>query len=104
MNIARENAKECIGNGWSELIDAIYDKLPEDAFVSQVKEKYGGLRFYVYGIDDETQDYIEQIEQKSLQVCEYCGDPGKPRPLSWVKTLCEEHFNEYRLKVQKQTR
>jgi hypothetical protein len=38
MNISREEAKRCVGPGWSSLIDAIYDRLPEDAFIFQVKE------------------------------------------------------------------
>ena len=39
LNISREEAKRCVGKGWSSLIDAIYDKLPEDVYILQIKEK-----------------------------------------------------------------
>ena len=90
-NISREEAKECVGKGWSSLIDAIFDKLPEDAYISQVKEKYGGLRFYVDGVDIGVLDFISEMEEKSYEICEICGKPGKPREGGWIRTLCDEH-------------
>jgi hypothetical protein len=90
MNISREEAKRCVGPGWASLIDAIYDRLPEDAFIYQVKEKWGGLRFYVDGTM-ELLDFIDEMEDQSLNICEVCGRPGKPRKGGWVKTLCDEH-------------
>ena len=72
------------------LIDAIYDRLPEDAHVLQVKEKWGGLRFYVSGTT-ELLDFIDEMEARSLKTCEVCGQPGKPREGGWIRTLCDEH-------------
>ena len=91
LNISREEARQCVGKGWSSLIDAIFDRLPEDAYILQIKEKYGGLRFYVGGVDAETLAFIEEVERKSYETCEICGKPGKPREGGWVKTLCDEH-------------
>jgi hypothetical protein len=90
MNISREDAKSCVGPGWALLIDAIYDRLPEDAHVLQVKEKWGGLRFYVDGTS-ELLNFIDEMEARSLQTCEVCGQPGKPREGGWIRTLCDEH-------------
>jgi hypothetical protein len=90
MNISREYAKSCVGSGWASLIDAIYDRLPEDAHVLQVKEKWGGLRFYVSGTT-ELLDFIDEMEARSLRICEVCGQPGKTREGGWVRTLCDEH-------------
>ena len=90
--VDREDAKHSVEKGWSFLIDSVYDRLSQcsSAFVSTVKEKYGGLRIYVGGIDDETQDFLDAIEEKSFTVCEFCGKPGKPRNSGWIKTLCDD--------------
>ena len=92
LNISREDAKRCVGEGWSSLIDAIFDRLPEDAYISQIKEKFGGLRFYVDGVSSEVLDFVDEMENKSYEICEVCGLPGKPREGGWIKTLCDEHF------------
>lgn len=65
------------------------DNLPS---IQQIKEKFGGLRFYV---DKSTHDHdlaIEFAEAMSNRVCEVCGRPGKHRQGNWIKTLCDEHF------------
>lgn len=59
----------------------------------QVKEKFGGLRFYIdiesESIRKQVSDLVEQAEGKSFTICERCGQPGKVRFDSWVKTLCD---------------
>jgi hypothetical protein len=62
--------------------------------IIQVKEKYGGLRFYVEGGTKEMADYIDFAEALSLHICEECGSPGEPRNDGWTKTLCERHHRE----------
>ena len=90
-NLSREEAKQYVGKGWSELIDAIYDRLPPTAHICQVKEKFGGLRFYVDEVSSEVWDFIDEMEERSFQICEVCGQPGKPREGGWIRTLCDEH-------------
>jgi len=92
--ITRENAKRMVGPGWASLIDEIYDILPEDVCVTQVKEKFGGLRFYVGSASSEIFDFIDKIEAKSLTICEQCGEPGEARRGGWIKTLCDAHERE----------
>ncbi len=94
MNVSREDAKRCVGAGWSSLIDAIYDRLPEDAYIMQIKEKFGGLRFYVTRVSEEVQDFIGEMEHKSFEICEFCGSPGVPRDTGWILTLCDTHYAE----------
>lgn len=89
MSISRESAKLSIGRGWSSLVDKVYDRLPPDAYVSDAKEKFGGLRVYAYNIEQEMYDFLDQIEKESFTVCERCGKPGKPRKGGWIKTLCD---------------
>lgn len=61
----------------------------------QVKEKFGGLRFYMTGIDSadpEIARLIAEAEKKSNKICEECGAPGTQNPhRGWCETLCEIH-------------
>lgn len=90
INITLSEAKEEVGPGWSSLIEQIYNALPEDAVIHQIKEKFGGLRFYVDNVSHEIQHMIGELEQKSETICEICGKPGKIRRDGWWKTLCPE--------------
>ena len=57
----------------------------------QVKEKFGGLRFYVNHAIDKHYDYITFAESMSYRTCEECGNPGKTYTNGWHKTLCDIH-------------
>lgn len=61
---------------------------------TQVKEKFGTLRFYVYGADSETHAMINMAESMSARTCEVCGSPGTQNTGGWITTLCETHRNE----------
>jgi hypothetical protein len=56
----------------------------------QVKEKFGGLRFYMTYYVEEIEKLIDEAESKSYQTCERCGAPGKSREGGWILTLCDE--------------
>jgi hypothetical protein len=60
--------------------------------VLQVKEKFGGLRFYVSHPHrtDAILQRIEAAELESLRTCEVCGKPGKVRD-DCIRTVCDEH-------------
>jgi hypothetical protein len=66
--------------------------------VLQVKEKFGGLRFYVRldGLrlshaDDAISRRIGAAVEESFHTCEICGQPGKLREDYWITTVCDEH-------------
>lgn len=91
------------GDGWYDLVDELSSKLaPYKVVATQVKEKFGGLRFYLqypHHLSEEDVDKIRDIkheyEVKSLQTCEHCGKPGSLCVKGWRRTLCEEcevHF------------
>lgn len=61
----------------------------------QVKEKYGGLRFYINHHDDYLDGAISMAEAISLDTCEKCGSPGKPNEEGWIVTLCTPCREEY---------
>lgn len=93
------------GNGWYNLLETLAAKIeryletcPEDqrdgAFgLLQIKEKFGGLRFYCQGVNfpEELKNAINEAESLSYRTCEICGEPGKLRSSSWLMTLCDDH-------------
>ena len=92
-------------DGWFELIKELSEnidkelkKLQKDKIknfqVDQVKEKFGGLRFYVnFAPSNKIRKLIEVAERNSYEICEYCGKKGKLRgDLCWVLTLCDKCY------------
>lgn len=64
--------------------------------VSQIKEKFGGLRFYVNGGTEEHHNMISMVEAMSYRVCEECGSMMNTTTytMSWHATLCPKHGEE----------
>lgn len=60
----------------------------------QVKEKFGGLRFYYNGGDSFIRGVVTMADTMSNKLCEECGSPGTHTKGGWIKTLCETHKNE----------
>lgn len=90
---------EC-GDGWADLLHRLSEALVShaeraglDIVAVQVKEKYGSLRVYVYGGDDEA-DRLEAAEVESESICETCGDPGELHSNGWRVTGCEAHRDD----------
>ena len=89
-------------DGWFQIIrdlsarlEGIIKRLPEgerdDYYAVQVKEKFGGLRFYMNMETEEMSRVIREAEGQSVVTCGVCGRPGRLRGRGWVKTLCEGH-------------
>jgi hypothetical protein len=78
-----------------EEIDAAKLTMDEEALkvpvAVQIKEKFGGLRFYVQAATDTHYHYISFAESMSYRTCEQCGAPGKTYTDGWHKTLCDIH-------------
>jgi hypothetical protein len=95
-----------IGNGWFDLIWELSEKLEpligdNDIRAEQVKEKFGGLRFYINNYQSEAiQDLIQEAEQKSYTICEVCGEKGKRRMGGWIVTLCDKHYEEKQARIK----
>jgi hypothetical protein len=80
-----------VGNGWRGILDRLCDKLVNTKCkIVQVKEKFGGLRFYVENETTEITHMIHEAELESYKTCEYCGTTKDVTTSgSWLKTLCE---------------
>lgn len=78
------------GNGWFLLIDKLCSKLSDQAVAMQVKEKFGGLRFYLSGTEKDHEVEYEH-ESKSFKICESCGEPAELNVESgWRRTICDD--------------
>lgn len=101
---------EC-DSGWYSIIEDLSSELNEAAkqyahgsiTVVQIKEKFGGLRYYVNYIDGLPQEDIFEIEQiickyenLSHKTCQRCGEQGEicARTAYWVSTLCKKCAKE----------
>jgi hypothetical protein len=87
-----------VGNGWFPLIKELIEDLISlgwDKQTCQVKEKFGGLRFYINAGSDEIFDRLTKAERDSYEICETCGEKGELRKdLGWFFTLCDKHHQE----------
>lgn len=63
--------------------------------VHQIKEKFGGLRFYYGGGDDEISGMVRMAESWASIACEECGGIASRRSGGWIRTLCDKHEAEY---------
>lgn len=67
---------------------------------SQVKEKYGGLRFYMTDATEEMYALIEEAEQRSYKICDRCGNPGQTTKINgWIHTGCKECLKVEKKKI-----
>lgn len=82
-------------DGWRGIIEPLMQECQEKGVViTQIKEKYGTLRFYVAECDAAMWNKIQKAEEASASICEKCGQPGRLRGKGWLKTLCGEHAKE----------
>ena len=68
--------------------------------VEQIKEKFGGLRFYYQGGDDHIDGMVTMAEVWAGRTCETCGNLGKRREGGWIRTLCDVHEAEHQAKMK----
>jgi hypothetical protein len=89
-----------VGDGWYKLIyELVHEVRVNDlkkgdwiTKATQVKEKFGGLRFYVTGTSDKNWALIRNAEQKSYAVCEETGSEVEVGTWNngWIRTICRK--------------
>lgn len=87
----------------NEYNNPIPDECPQ-VVVEQIKEKFGGLRFYYQGGDEQIHGMVRMAEAWASVACEECGAPGKRRSGGWVRTLCDVHEAERQARYEEQAR
>ena len=78
--------------GWHANGECLDMKLEEEipqVVVDQVKEKFGGLRFYYHGGDEYIEGAVRLAEYMSEITCEICGRPGELGGEGWISCRCE---------------
>lgn len=58
--------------------------------LDQVKEKFGTLRFYYSGGDDEISGMVRMAESMSAVTCEECSAPAETHGPGWIRTICNQ--------------
>lgn len=99
-NIARVLSKATPTPEWAMkdaqkiLSNVHFEPVPEmcpQVVAVQVKEKFGGLRFYYDGGDAQVRAMVGMAESMAGRTCEVCGSPGESRTGGWIRTLCDVH-------------
>lgn len=96
--------------GWTGFVEQLLmdlNKIPgwDNKYISQIKEKFGTLRFYInFGDEDgtpatfdhkEVDKLIDAAEALSASVCEVCGGRGELESVrGWVRTVCKKHLED----------
>lgn len=102
---------EC-GEGWKKLYQPLIDyinnynkdkKEGDRIEIHQIKEKFGGLRFYVNFYTEELKDMIRKAESMSYCTCERCGE-YIDKPITenhWIYAECEDCHRQWKEDRQK---
>lgn len=62
--------------------------------ITQIKEKYGTLRWYDLNSTQEIQDIINKYEDISYRTCVVCGKPATKISTGWICPYCDEHIGD----------
>ena len=103
-----------IGPGWWTIIESLCSQIQHhidwknkqsevvaQVTVNQIKEKFGGLRFYYSGGDDAIDGMVRMAESWAAHSCETCGASGERRDGGWIRTLCDTHETERKERLTK---
>ena len=96
-----------VGEGWGPIVMECHRQLKHldpGYRISQIKQKFGGLRYYFdssYDFENIIHDVMDSVvqaaEARCAYTCEVCGTGGRLRNNSgWYKTLCDEHAKDKR--------
>ena len=110
------------GDGWLDLIDKLCwviqhhvdlnnatgefskftpkEPVPQPV-VEQIKEKFGGLRFYMRNADGYSTGASAMAEAISFRTCEECGASGYPLREGRIRTLCGKHHIDRNERMQR---
>ena len=102
-----------VGEGWYPILETLCANIQShidwkvkqgkeiaQVEVDQIKEKFGGLRFYYSGGDDAISGMVRMAEAWADIACEECGAAGKRRSGGWIRTLCDKHEEEHQAKQE----
>jgi hypothetical protein len=102
-----------VGAGWWPILEALCANIQShidwrnresetvpQVVVEQIKEKFGGLRFYYQGGDEQVHGMVRMAEAWAANCCEECCAPGIRRNGGWIRTLCDMHEAEHQERLR----
>jgi hypothetical protein len=102
-----------VGAGWWPILEALCANIQQhtdwanregevvpQVVVEQIKEKFGGLRFYYQGGDEQVHGMVRMAEAWAANCCEECCAPGIRRNGGWIRTLCDQHEAEHQERLR----
>jgi hypothetical protein len=97
---ARQTRLDC-GDGWFDLLDTLCWSLQTETsnggpqvVAGQVKEKFGGLRFYAGPCNNAQRGMIDMAQAVSFRICDVCGGRGRHIGPGVERTRCAAHERE----------
>ena len=104
-----------VGEGWWPILEKLCNNIQghidwknretvvvPQVVVEQIKEKFGGLRFYYQGGDEYIHGMVTMAESWADVACEECGSIGTRRSGGWIRTLCDKHEEEHQERKRSQ--
>jgi hypothetical protein len=85
-------------DGWAAIVTALNNDIrmiDPQYTIDQIKEKFGGLRYYITLSDNELgpeiYKLVREAEELSMETCDVCGQPGhrKTQSRGGIATRCE---------------
>lgn len=101
---------DCMPPGWrkafgEQMCEEIREALIEANYlykyrIVQIKEKYGGLRWYDNGAPKKVQDIIDKYWEISERTCINCGKPATKISTGWICPYCDKCADKISYRIQ----
>lgn len=77
-------------------LDRLDPEIVEQMYCVQIKQKFGGLRFYMNHSTPYIDGAIRLAENLSFHICEVCGLQSASVKVvgGWMTALCQTHFDD----------
>lgn len=81
IQMCKDIRKALLSHGWKYLFNYR---------ITQIKEKFGTLRWYDYNSTQDVQDIINKYEDLSYHTCIDCGKPATKISTGWICPYCDD--------------
>ncbi len=87
---AKKHINETCGSGWLNLVDIVYDNKPENIEITEVFQKWAGLKIRYKGENEHFEELTDMIYFISQKMCEICGASANHTIIDgWETALCD---------------
>lgn len=94
-DIAKKHIRETCGEGWLNLVDILFDNKPEGISITEVFQKWGGLKVSYTGENIHFEELADTVYHISEKMCEVCGASARCCIMDgWETALCDRHYQE----------